>query len=275
MAGKPGSAERVAKLVLRSAPQVPRPGKPWLLPDCYIEMAWIPQGRFLMGSPEGEYNRLEDETQHQVTLSKGFWLGKYEITQGQWTALMGSNPSSFTYSGRAAPVENVSWDDAMEFCNTLMRKERSAGRLTAGYEYTLPTEAQWEYACRAGTAGAFHYGDNLDSDMANFDGNYPFGRGAEGVFRERTMAVGKFRQNAWGLFDMHGNVWEWCRDGYGAYPTGNVTDPAGATTVEKRVVRGGSWADDAGFCRSARRYYYEPGYSKRDLGFRLALAPVQ
>ena len=224
-----------------------------------LEMVTIPAGSF----------QREGNT---VTLTKPFYLGKYEVTQAQWKAVMGSNPSNF--KGDNLPVESVSWHDAKEFCKKL--NEIYADKLPAGYQFDLPTEAQWEYACRAGTTTNYSYGDASDASKMNFDGNYPFGGGAKDVYRERTVEVGSLGyKNAFGLYDMHGNVWEWCRDWYGAYPGGSVTDPAGPSSGSCRVVRGGSWYSYASSCRSADRNYYDPSLRNYYDGFRLALASVQ
>jgi formylglycine-generating enzyme required for sulfatase activity len=242
----------------------PEVGQAWAVPDLNLEMACIGPGMFTMGSPALESGRSRDEgPQTQVTLTKGYWLGKTEVTQAQWEALMGSNPSGIKGSDR--PVEQVSWDDAMEFCRRLTERERSAGRLPEGYAYTLPTEAQWEYACRAGTIGQYGGDGNLD-DM----GWYEHNSGG------KTHPVGQKRANAWGLHDMHGNVWEWCLDWYGDYPGGSVCDPTGPDSGPGRVLRGGGWLDAAGFCRSAFRYWRDPGDRFGILGFRLALSsPVR
>ena len=241
--------------------------------DCngvLLEMVKIKAGTFTMGSPKGELGRGSDETQHQVTLTKDYWLGKFEVTQAQYEAIMGNNPSFFKGSNR--PVE-VSWEDAKEFCNTL--NERYAGKLPTGYRFDLPTEAQWEYACRAGTTTALNNGTNLTSDIGkcsnlNEVGWYTGNRGSFG-----HKAVGQKRPNNWGLYDMHGNVEEWCRDWYDDY-TGDATDPTGPTSRRKRVLRGGDWQSFAAkYCRSAHRSKCSPGYRNADLGFRLALVPVQ
>jgi formylglycine-generating enzyme required for sulfatase activity len=238
-----------------------------------LDMVWIAPGEFVMGSPDSENGRGSNEgPQTRVRLSKGYWLGKYEVTQAQWQALMGNNPSHF--KGGNLPVEKVSWNDAMEFCKRLTELERRAGRLPEGYQYTLPTEAQWEYACRAGTTTAFHYGNDLDATMANFEGNYPYGAGRKGQYREKTVDVGSFRPNAWGLYDMHGNVWEWCADWFGSYPGGSVTDPRGPNSGSLRVNRGGSWLALALRCRSANRDLWRPSGTGSSLGFRLALSSV-
>ena len=235
-----------------------------------LEMVKIRASTFMMGSPEGELGRYSDETQHRVTLTKDYWLGKFEVTQAQYEALMGKNPSSCKGSNR--PVEWVSWEDAKEFCNKL--NEKYAGKLPAGYKFDLPTEAQWEYACRAGTTTALNNGTNLTSETGScsnlnevgwYGSNYGYGE---------HKAVGQKRPNSWGLYDMHGNVWEWCRDWYGSYG-GEATDPVGPSSGSGRVDRGGSWSFYAKFCRSARRDRSEPGLRSSHLGFRLALVPVQ
>jgi formylglycine-generating enzyme required for sulfatase activity len=246
-------------------------------------MVWILCGTFTMGSPASEpASYSEERPQTQVTLSQGFWLGKFEVTQGEYLSVMGSNPSYFT-GDLNRPVERVSWNDAVAYCAALTQRERAAGRLSAGYEYRLPTEAQWEYACRAGTTAAFHYGGALRSGMANFDGRYeypPCGGSTyycfnpSGIYLGETTTAGSYAPNAWGLHDMHGNLLEWCLDWYGAYPGGSVTDPTGATTGSGRVFRGGCWINDAGDCRSAYRFRYDPDYRGSFLGFRVALVSV-
>jgi len=242
-----------------------------------LELVWCPPGTFTMGSSMAErraavvagylmkwYNH---ETQHKVTWTKGFWLGKYEVTQRQWQSVMGKNPSYLKKAGLDAPVERVSWNDCQKFLKKLPPP--------AGYEFRLPTEAEWEYACRAGTATVFHYGNDLDSSQANFDGRQPFGNGREGEYRRTTVKVGSFRPNAWGLHDLHGNVYEWCQDRYGDYPSGAVTDPAGKGGGSYRVLRGGCWINFARRCRSADRSGADPSVSGPILGLRVALAPVR
>ncbi len=242
-------------------------------------MAWIPCGTFTMGSPASEPARDSDETQHAVTLSQGFWMGRYPVTQGEYSSVMGNNPSYFTDLSR--PVEMVSWNDAVAYCAALTQRERSAGRLSAGYAYRLPTEAEWEYACRAGTTTAFHYGNELRSGMANFYGYYeylvgdPYHYNASGTYLDRTTSVGSYAPNAWGLYDMHGNVWQWCQDWYGAYSGVSVTDPVGPSSGSRRVIRGGSWGNYAFSCRSAQRGSDIPDYGSSFLGFRVVLAPGQ
>lgn len=248
-----------------------------------LELVWIPSGTFMMGSPKSEKGRQIDEIYHRVTISKGFWMSKYEITQVQWQAVMGDNPSDFpngdnlivkkatyfvagnpsTFRGNSnLPVDSVSFNDAQYFIKRLNRKTRMTFR--------LPTEAEWEYACRAGTTTAFYFGNSLTSDMANFDGRYPY-NGSKGVWRNKTTPVGSFKPNSFGLYDMHGNVWEWCRDWYGPYPSKPVIDPTGPESGEYRVLRGGCWFFDAKYVRSA---YRDRGYPDKRvglLGFRLVL----
>jgi sulfatase modifying factor 1 len=244
--------------------------KPWVVPQFNLEMLWCPPGSFVMGSPKHEEDRDEDEIQHNVTLTKGFWIGKYEVTQAQWQKLMGNNPSAFKDPKR--PVERISWYDATEFCERLTEHERNAGRLPSGMIYKLPTEAQWEYACWAGTQTVFFFGDALSCSQANLDGDYPYGSASKISYLERTVPVGSYVANSWGIHDMHGNVWEWCSDWYGVYTPDPVTDPQGASIGLNRVYRGGSWGINGQYCRSAFRYWFAPDYKSNKLGFRVTLA---
>ena len=209
---------------------------------------WCPAGTFTMGSPENESGHSDDEIQHEVTLTKGFWIMEMEVTQRQWKAVMGNNPSKI--KGDDLPVENVSWDDCQEFCKKCIQ---------LGLPVSLPTEAQWEYACRAGTKG--FYAGNLD-DMAWYGDNS----------NDKTHLVGTKNPNAWGLYDMHGNVWEWCLDGYSKYPDDSITDPK-ITTNTYPVFRGGGWRDDAESCRSAKRNYIDRVNHFNYLGFRCVINP--
>ncbi|HTU23004.1 MAG TPA: SUMF1/EgtB/PvdO family nonheme iron enzyme [Gemmataceae bacterium] len=229
--------------------------------DVSMQFAWCPPGTFLMGSPSSEESRSEDETQHRVTLTRGFHLGIHAVTQAQWQAVMGDNPSRFKDHDR--PVEQISWDDCQAFCAKL-------GQLT-GKRFRLPTEAEWEYACRAGTTTPFHFGDTIGTDQANYDGNSTYGRGNKGTYRQQTTPVGSFPANAWGLFDMHGNVWEWCQDWYGPYSKEDIKDPQNINSGEARVLRGGSWCDDPLGCRSASRLRYAPGHRDHSAGCRVVL----
>jgi formylglycine-generating enzyme required for sulfatase activity len=197
-----------------------------------------------MGSPTNEPGRGSDETEHNVTLTKGFYLGKYEVTQAQYEAVMTGNTNSLSatpsqYSGNAnRPVEKVGWDDVQIFFTRLNAAEQAAGRLPSGWSYVLPTESEWEYACRAGTTTVFSWGDTASSTQANFNGTSPYGGAATGPNLQQTTDVGSYVPNPWGFFDMHGNVWEWTADWYqAAYPSGPVTDPLGATSGSNWVVR--------------------------------------
>jgi len=222
---------------------------------------WIPPGRFLMGSPEDEAERGSDERQHEVILTRGFWLGETPVTQALWQAVMGDNPSRFKGSDR--PVEGVSWDDAQRFIARL-NGERDDLLLR------LPSEAEWEYACRAGSTSPFWFGDTIGTAQANYDGNYPYAGGAKGENRGQTVEVTALPANDWGLYQMHGNVWEWCQDWYEDYPKGPVRDPRGPDTGASRVQRGGSWFSSARRPRSAYRVHGHPGIRFDGTGFRLA-----
>ena len=222
---------------------------------------WIQPGIFVMGSPMSEPDRWDDETHHTVTLTQGFWLSDHEVTQAEYQAVMGNNPSSFK-GDVLLPVEQVSWDDAVLYCQKLTDRERATGRITAQQAYRLPTEAEWEYAARAGTIGAL-YGE-LDA-IAWWAGNSGWD----------THVVKQKLPNAWGLYDMIGNVWEWCGDWYDNYPSGTVTDPVGPSSGSNRVIRGGGWDGVAGFARSAYRGGFVPGGRNYFLGFRPALSSVR
>jgi formylglycine-generating enzyme required for sulfatase activity len=249
-------------------------------PPAPVGFVPIPAGKFLMGSPASEPGRWDDEVQHRVTVSS-FYISKYEVTQKEWREVMGSNPSYF--KGDNLPVEKVSWYDAIEYCNRRSQREgltpaytRSGDTVTWNRNangYRLPTEAEWEYACRAGTTTPFHTGNNITTSQANYDGNYPYNGNAKGVYREKTWAAGSGAANAWGLYDMHGNVWEWCWDWYGEYDIRPQTDPVGPATGLGRVYRGGSCYDDGRRGRSAFRDGYDPASRSYALGFRLVRNP--
>lgn len=211
-----------------------------------IKFSLIPRGEFTMGSARSEQGRQPAEVQHHVTLARSFYMATTEVTQAQWLQLMESNPSFV--EGSDHPVETITWNDAIEFCRRLSEKE--------GARYRLPTEAEWEYACRAGTTTAYHTGDSLSTEQANYNGELDDPEG--GLNRDETTPVGSFAANAWGLFDMHGNVWEWCSDWHGEYDTVNTTDPRGPEQGTTRVVRGGCWVNAAKVCRSATRGDTEP-----------------
>ena len=252
-----------------------------------LEMIWIKPGTFTMGSPEDELGRDDSEIQHQVTLTKGYWLGKYEVTQAQYKAVMGNNPSAFKSAD--LPVELVSWENAMVFCMRLNAQEKAAGRLPSGYEYTLPTEAQWEYACRAGTTNSLNSGKSVTSaekgekgvcDNLDEVGWYWMNGGMKNWNGGNDPAIcthpgGQKKPNNWGLYDMHGNVCEWCLDWASEYPSGSVSDPKGPDTGKTRVARGGGWANEPHNCRSAFRFWNTPDFQCIYLGFRVALAPVK
>jgi formylglycine-generating enzyme required for sulfatase activity len=251
--------------------------------DVPSTMVWIPPGTFTMGSPMTEALHDSDETPHQVTISRGFWMGRHEVTQREYVDVIGANPSQFT-GDLNRPVECVSWFDATNYCSQLTARERAAGRLPAGYLYRLPREAEWEYACRAGTTTAFHYGDELRSGMANFDGRkeYPpcednsyYCWNSSGVYLVQTTPVESYAPNAWGLNDMHGNVLEWCHDWYGLYPAGSATDPTGPATGSNRLFRGGAYTFSGGSCRSAFRFGRDPANRLVTAGFRVVLVPSQ
>ena len=224
-----------------------------------MKLVLIPAGSFTMGSPRHERGRRDVERQHAVALTKSFYLGATEVTQGQWRQLMDDNPSFF--EGDDLPVETITWEQAVEFCRRLSAAEQ--------HRYRLPTEAEWEYACRAGTVTPFWTGATIGSDQANFDARKTYGDGVAGEYREATTPVGSFPPNAWGLYDMHGNVWEWCADWHGDYPRGAVNDPQGPATGTTRIVRGGCWINDPGVCRSANRGDTVPVSWNFHFGFRV------
>ena len=214
----------------------------------------------MMGSPKEEKKRQANETQHKVTLTKGFYMSVYTVTQEQWQAVMGNNPSVFK-GEKNLPVDQVSWEDCQEFVKKLREKDKKA--------YRLPAEAEWEYACRAGTKTPFHFGETISTDQANYFGEAVYGDGKKGKYRGKTTPVGSFPANAWGLHDMPGNVWQWCEDRYADYPQKDVDDPQGAEKGDFRVLRGGSWIGDPWNCRSAFRRWYEPGYRFFNFGCRV------
>ena len=233
----------------------------------------IPAGTFTMGSPEAEVNRGPGQgPQHTVQISRPFYMGVYEVTQGEYESVMGTNPSSFkTVSGQNTsrfPVEQVSWNDAVEFCQKLSAKD--------GVTYRLPTEAEWEYACRANTTTPFHFGSTLNGDQANVDGNFPYGTTTKGPCHQRTTTVGSYPKNAFGLFDLHGNVWEWCEDVYDekayASRSGTTTDPKGTSGSESRVLRGGSWLNGSLHARLANRNWNSPVSRNGTYGFRVVFS---
>jgi formylglycine-generating enzyme required for sulfatase activity len=280
----------------------PTPGsQPTPTPATTVQPASVPDnmvringGTFTMGSPANEPERNSGgdiEVQHQVTVSS-FYMGKYEVTQKEYQEVMGTNPSKF--KGNNLPVEQVSWYDAVEYCNKrsqregltpayIIDKNRSdpnnkwhdatvrwlVTRNADANGYRLPTEAEWEYACRAGTTTPFSTGNNVTTNQANFNGYYPYNNNAKGTSREKTTTVGSFTPNAWGLYDMHGNVWEWCWDWSGDYSSNAQTDPVGAISADQRVIRGGSWYNYGRHLRSANRGVELPENREDRTGFRL------
>jgi len=229
-----------------------------------MKFVWIPPGTFMMGSPKDEQGRLDHETQHKVTLTKGFYMGVHLVTQEQWQAVMGNNLSEFS-GEKNLPVDVSSWDDCQEFIRRLRAKDKK--------QYRLPTEAEWEYSCRAGTTTPFYFGEAISTDQANYDGEhpYPYGSDKKGENRKKTTPVGRFPANAFGLYDMHGNVWQWCQDWLGPYPKNAVVDPTGLEILPRRVVRGGSYHDWAVALRSAFRGSWHPSDHHLSCGFRVAM----
>jgi formylglycine-generating enzyme required for sulfatase activity len=232
-----------------------------------MAFVYIAPGSFMMGSPSDEPGRGNDETQRRVTLTKGFYMQTTEVTQGQWKAVMGNNPSYFKNCGDDCPVENVSWNDVQQFIRKLNQREGSG-------TYKLPTEAEWEYTARAGSSSAFANG-GISELQCGFDSNLDAMGWYCGNSDKRTHPAARKQPNTWGLYDMHGNVYEWCQDWYGNYPSGSVTDPTGPSSGSDRVFRGGSWSYGARNCRSADRYSYTPGYGYNNLGFRILSTGVQ
>ena len=226
-------------------------------------MRWIRPGVFMMGSPEDEPEREDDEKQHEVTLTKGFWLADTACTQEFWEKVMGENPSDFKGDDEL-PVENVSWNDCQEFLQALSKRFK-------GLNFRLPTEAEWEYACRAGTQTPFSFGDNITTDQVNYSGEYPYNGAPKGEYRDKALPVKDLPCNQWGLYQMHGNIWEWCADWFGEYPIGSVEDPGGPTKGEYRVLRGGSWIYDGRNVRSAYRFRIFPVSRDWFYGFRFSL----
>jgi uncharacterized protein (TIGR02996 family) len=262
-----------------------RPCVPLLTNSIGMRLALVPAGVFLMGSPPDEAERRDDEHQHAVEITRPFWAAIHPVTQEQYQRVMGHNPSLFSATGshrgrvegvdtRPSPVEGVSWEDAVEFCRRLseLPQEKAEGRA-----YRLPTEAAWEYLCRGGPffkapPTAFSFGDSLSSEQANFNGNHPYGGAAKGPFLGRPTPVGSYPPNVLGLHDLHGNVWEWCADWYGAqyYRRSPRPDPQGPERGERRVLRGGSWSNNGRYCRSAFRASDGPGV-RYLRGFRVVL----
>ena len=254
-------------------------------------MVLINGGTFYIGSQNDDSILTRSEIRHQVTVSS-FYMNKYQVTQIEYEKIMGINPSNFI--GANLPVEQVSWYDAIEYCNKLSQIEGLSPVYTIDKNlidpnnmnnkdtlkwvvtwdrnangYRLPTEAEWEYACRAGTNTPFNTGNNITTDQANYNGNYPYGKNSKGIFRGKTTEVGSFRPNRLGLYDMHGNVWEWCWDWEGPYSTLPQIDPSGAVSSSGRIYRGGSWVNRADYIRSANRGASKPTTRSDNVGFRV------
>lgn len=243
-----------------------------------VKLVWCPPGGFRMGSPPQEAERRYDEEQVEVTLSKGFWMGKYEVTQGQWQRLSGEVHGQLNKgAGEDFPIYWVSYIEAEEFCRKLTAQAQASGELPAGWEFRLPTEAQWEYACRAGTTTATAFGDKLSNKQANFQ-QKPYNGAEQLPPLKQAAKVGSYSPNAWGLYDMHGNVWELCRDWYHAQLPGGV-DPdlsrvkgvMNRDGTYSRLRRGGAFVEDGWTCRSACRLRYEPERRSDHIGFRIVV----
>jgi formylglycine-generating enzyme required for sulfatase activity len=241
-----------------------------------MKLTRIPAGKFMMGSPAAETERDAEELQHEVAITKPFYMGVYEVTQGQYEKVMDKN-AAFFRQGPDYPMDQVRFAEVMEFCRrlTAMPDEKKAGRV-----YRLPTEAEWEYACRAGTTTVFHFGNALSSKLANFNGQYPYGDAPKGDKLQKTTKVGSFAPNAWGLYDMHGNVAEWCSDWYDPdyYKNSSKEDPKGPAKGvvstdyagdHYRVIRGGCWIDEGRGLRAAYRSRLQPSEPYRWVGFRV------
>jgi uncharacterized protein (TIGR02996 family) len=227
-----------------------------------MELILIPPGSFLMGSQEEEDQRSEDEGPiHPVILTEGFFLGIYPVLQQEWEAVMEGNPSAF--KGPDRPVECVSWGECIEFCQRLSSRE--------GRRFRLPTEAEWEYACRAGTSTPYSFGNTISTDLANFDGTNGYAHAPRGVSRRETTSLGMFPANAFGLHDMHGNVWEWCADWYGTASADEEVDPVGPPDGDAHIIRGGSWYVHPRRCRSAYRDSAAVDFRRDDCGCRIVL----
>ncbi|MCP4217394.1 MAG: formylglycine-generating enzyme family protein [bacterium] len=224
-------------------------------------MRLIIPGQFKMGSPIKEKERYDDETLHDVMLTKPYWLADTTCTQDLWQAVMGKNPSYF--KGGLLPVEEISWQDCVEFIGKVNKK-------VPGLQLRLPTEAEWEYACRANEEKPFWFGDSITPEQVNYDGSEPYAGGEKGLYRQKTVKVKELPCNGWGLFQMHGNVWEWCADWKNDYPETLVINPMGPSVGEERVLRGGSWFNFGRFVRSAFRNCSKPATRFNNIGVRLA-----
>ncbi|MGF1582724.1 MAG: formylglycine-generating enzyme family protein [Gemmataceae bacterium] len=255
--------ERLRELLLveKLEPVVPK-----VTNELGMEFAWVPPGTFLMGSPESEEERDDNETQHRVTLTKGLYVGTTAVTQRHWQSVMGNNPSHFTGED-TLPVECVSWDDCQAFVQALNTSEKSHRNVPGrkGGKFALLTEAQWEYACRAGTTTEYYSGNGVEALREVGWYGYDYGNS-----NKTTHSVHQLKPNAWGLYDMHGNVWEWCQDRFDDYPNKDIKDPQGVQSGSGRVLRGGSWDITPALCRSACRCWDAPDLRSSDIGCRVA-----
>lgn len=312
------SIPTIAPEVVTNSTGNPVEGTHWNIEELDYVMRWIPAGSFVMGSPSFEEHRNPDEDQHAVTLSDGFWLGQFEVRHKDWKHFVeqdgykseaelktegygtwvfdeakkeilqaqDKNWMNVHAHGDNHPVMAISYNDAMAFCQWLTDKERTHHRLSETQQYTLPTEAQWEYACRGpgpGKETVFHFGNKMTGLEANFNGQFPYGDNKPGLFQQSTIPVGSYMPNGYGLYDMHGNTFEWCLDWYVPYPKPKpetestdfvVVNPTGPVEGDKRCYRGGSWFDLSQYCRSAFRGKTPPSDRSDHLGFRLALIDV-
>jgi formylglycine-generating enzyme required for sulfatase activity len=254
-------------VVATSRLMAPGPASTVLIePQTRMEFVAIEPGSFVMGSPIREAGRNDDETAHRVTMTRRFFVGRREVTQTQWTMVMGQNPSHFKDCSHC-PVENVDFYEVASFITHLNAQSTSM-------RYRLPTEAEWEYVCRAGTQTPFTTGGHITVDQANVDGRFPYAGSAATASYDKTRPAGSFAPNPWGLYDVHGNVWEWTNDWYGPYDSRADTDPKGPDAGTVRVIRGGSWRFDANSARCALRYTHSPQDKGSSLGFRLVAEPI-
>ena len=252
----------------------PEFNKPWKVVPLGMDFVPVNPGSFRMGTSNGD----DDEMPlHLTIISEPFWIGAHEVSQFEYQELMGNNPSNFLAPRN--PIENISWHEAVKFCEKLTKLEKRNGNLPFGYVYRLPTEAEWEYCCRAGTDTAFGFGDSLDATMANFNGKYPFGNAKKGEYRKQTVPVDSFAPNSWKIFNMHGNVWEWCLDQCD-WDSGVITDTYRDNIRDPinrrgpyRIIRGGNWRSFAGNCRSTNRHVLRPASRNDGVGLRVVLAP--
>jgi len=241
-----------------------QPPRGWTESVTGMEFVWISPGRFQMGSSPAEPADVRPAPIHNVEITRGFYLARYEVTQAQWQRVMGVNPSQFQQCGPRCPIETVTWYEVQDFL-------RQLSEITNAGPFRLPTEAEWEYACRAGTETPFSTGETLTTTQANFDGRMAYLEGSEGTFRGTPTPVGSFLPNPWGLYDMHGNVWEWTSDEYCPYATETVQDPIGRCASGLKNIRGGSWYFSASSARCGRRYTHAPSDRGFSIGFRVVM----